>query len=115
LRYVADRATMHLLERVPYPSRTGKARRAWESARYQEVSSSEIEPPLWSPVTVDVAQSQLTGHRVDVEGGWAICLDAGEVFVGVYSAHDASSRLAIQPVLDLLSYPMPSDTDHPSD
>lgn len=113
LPHVGDYAVLHLLERLPQPP-TEEARRAWEVERFQ-FSTGEIEPPAWSPIFVELQQTQCAGHRIDIDNGWAICVDAGDVFLAVYSAGTLASQLALQPVVDFVNYPMPSDADHPND
>jgi hypothetical protein len=113
LSYVGDSVVLQLLESLPHRTRTKNARRAWEAERFQKMSAREIGPPAWSPTVIEVDHFQLEGHRTDIENGFVVCLDAGDVFVGLYFVGSPTAQLNLQPLVDLTGYPLASDADHP--
>lgn len=109
---VADYALLQLLSRLSGPSVGQDSRRAWERARFAELSNG-VSGPGWTPVSVHVGTSQVRGHQAHVDGGTVICVDAGEVFIGMYFARPLPGELVLLPLADLSGYPMPSDANHP--
>ena len=111
--YVADSTVLRLLELLPHPAPTEKARRAWERERLEEVSTDQPGPPHWFPVSLELPQTELAGYRTEIDDGWAVCLDAGEGFVAIYGTRPLPSPLVIAPLVDLSRYPMPDARNLP--
>jgi hypothetical protein len=106
---VADYALLQLLSRLPHPASTRDARRAWERQQFDELSTGVVESPAWRPMLVEVNGTQLQGRAATVDAGTAICVDAGEVFIGIYFVRPLPTDVALRPLADLSGYPMPSD------
>jgi hypothetical protein len=112
---VADGVLIHLLDRLS-ERLPQEARSSWERERRQNVVAATEHAPstdalIWSAAIIEVEHQQVAGYRLTVDDGWAICLDAGEVFVGLFGVQHYEP--ALTRVTDLQRYPMPDDENHP--
>jgi hypothetical protein len=113
---VASNTVFHLLakmsERLPQQDR-----RAWEREREERVvAATELSAPdalVWSAVILAVESEPVPGYRLTIDDGWAICLDAGKVFLTAWGVWPYEA--AFQQIADLQAYPMPTDEHHPYD
>jgi hypothetical protein len=105
LSFVADYTLLRLLDRLPHPASTGESRRAWER--------NQLEAVRWASSHVEVNGIRLQGQAATVDAATAICVDAGEVFIGMYIVRSVPAGLPLRPLADLSGYPMPSEADHP--
>jgi hypothetical protein len=115
LAEVADKVVLFLLsqlsERLPADERQSWARERWDSVVAATELGSASDALVWSAAIITVEQQVLPCYRLTVDDGWAICLDTGEVFVGLYGTQPYSPVLA--QLTDLTAYPMPTDDDEP--